>query len=761
MSTMTKDDGVWILPIEMTLSLDNKTVTIPTENKFVDGDIHILLSMTNFATQNVSVTDNSSGSLTWGTASGGKYYPTASISGAINTTAAGWHKAEGDSGYAAQSFTDSSVQVGQVNQSIIQLAGSTISSGSTVTPTSSDQTITITEGYNAARTIIVGSTSSSTPGAVTSGSATIDSLSYSYNSTSDLFLISGSADVSAPTVDTAGYISGSVGTRSANTGGATVSTSVAKIILNSTLTGATTARKPSLSKQAISITGVTDAASGSAQTTAPTTGVYVAVQSGANTATITSAPTVATAGYGTTTNFGVNSAATATVGAAQSDIHYIPITTTSASVSGRTVTYGSGWITAGSSQVALGTVTSGAGTATISAPSYDTTNAVFTQSASGTIAAPTVNTAGYVSSTEGTKNTNSISGSKTLDVVKVGVTVSGTAKVTPVIARTAKPSGDTWVDAASGAVTTTKPTSGAYVRVDAEGKTSTITSTGKVSAEGYGTTDHYLTDTATSTTVGSNAATSAYVPITAGTVTSGSATISSATVAYSSTNGNYNLTGSATVAAPSIGTAGYIASNVGTRNTNTATLAATLPKIGIQANLSGTGTKKPSISKHSNTNVDSSAATTTQPSSGYYVAVSSAANTGTVQATASVSSAGYGTTTTGQYTTTPSSSLTIGASASDTTYIPLTAATLNNTATSGVTYTDISSTGPILISGSYLFIDGGYIEPTKISLARLVPDASGINAPAQYILEGYTAFNNDGTLIVGTMQTYDGTYTIT
>ena len=178
--------------------------------------------------------------------------------------------------------------------------------------------------------------------------------------------------------------------------------------------------------------------------------------------------------------------------------------------------------------------------------------------------------------------------------------------------------------------------------------------------------------------------------------------------------------------------------------------------------MSGTGTKTPSITKDSATNITAAGtATTTRPDSGYYVAVSSAANTGTVQATASVTSAGYGTATSGQYTTTPSSNLTVGAAASAITYVPITAATYANSATSGTTYTDISASVPALISGDYLYINAGYAPASKISLAKLVPDASGDNAPAAYILSGYTAYDNDGTLIVGTMATYDGTYTIT
>ena len=92
----------------------------------------------------------------------------------------------------------------------------------------------------------------------------------------------------------------------------------------------------------------------------------------------------------------------------------------------------------------------------------------------------------------------------------------------------------------------------------------------------------------------------------------------------------------------------------------------------------------------------------------------------------------------------------------------ISAAELRNTATSGVNYVDISSTSdaPVLVSGSYLFIDAGYIDNLKISLAKLVPDGASANLAAGYILSGYSAYNNDGTLIAGSIPTYDGSYTI-
>lgn len=407
------------------------------------------------------------------------------------------------------------------------------------------------------------------------------------------------------------------------------------------------------------------------------------------------------------------------------------------------------------------------GNVTISSVTYtaDSANHTFDISATETIPAPGVNTPGYISSTKGTKNSGTATVDVTVDQVTVGVTASeATKKVKPVIARTAKASGDSWVDAASGAATTSKPSSGAYVQVDAAAIAATVTATGKVSAAGYGTTTDYQTDTATTITVGSEAATSAYVPITAGKVTSGTANIASVDVAYNSTGGNFDVTGSANIPAPTASTAGYVGSGVGTLSgaTNGATVTASVAKIGIAANLTGTGTKKPEIAKNAATNVDSSAATTTKPAAGFYVAVASPANTGSVTATAAVTSAGYGTTTSGQYSTTSSNALTVGASASDVTYVPITAASFDNSATSGHTYTDISSTAPILISDDYLYINKGYTNDVKISLAKLVPDDATITAStgAAYMLNGQSAYDSNGKLVVGSIPTYAGAYTV-
>jgi len=107
--------------------------------------------------------------------------------------------------------------------------------------------------------------------------------------------------------------------------------------------------------------------------------------------------------------------------------------------------------------------------------------------------------------------------------------------------------------------------------------------------------------------------------------------------------------------------------------------------------------------------------------------------------------------------------LTVGAAASAITYIPITATTFANSGTSGVTYSDISSTAPTLISNDYLYINEGYTGNVKISLAKLIPDNATITTStgADYILSGQSAYDGEGNLIVGSITTYNGSYTIT
>ena len=90
----------------------------------------------------------------------------------------------------------------------------------------------------------------------------------------------------------------------------------------------------------------------------------------------------------------------------------------------------------------------------------------------------------------------------------------------------------------------------------------------------------------------------------------------------------------------------------------------------------------------------------------------------------------------------------------------ISAASFANTATSGTSYVDISSFAPALVTGSGLYINSGYVDNLYISLSQLVPDTPSADLASNKILSGYSALNRDGQLIAGSIQTWDGSYTI-
>lgn len=81
------------------------------------------------------------------------------------------------------------------------------------------------------------------------------------------------------------------------------------------------------------------------------------------------------------------------------------------------------------------------------------------------------------------------------------------------------------------------------------------------------------------------------------------------------------------------------------------------------------------------------------------------------------------------------------------------AATFANTGSSGKTYVDISSTedAPVLVSNDYLYINKGYTDDLKISLAKLVPDGASASLASNVILSGYSAYDNSGKLVAGSI----------
>lgn len=73
-----------------------------------------------------------------------------------------------------------------------------------------------------------------------------------------------------------------------------------------------------------------------------------------------------------------------------------------------------------------------------------------------------------------------------------------------------------------------------------------------------------------------------------------------------------------------------------------------------------------------------------------------------------------------------------------------------NSASSGTTYLDISDTtgAPILASEGYLYINRGYTDNVRISLAKLIPDDANVSASDQ-LRSGYAAYDSAGNLITG------------
>lgn len=87
-------------------------------------------------------------------------------------------------------------------------------------------------------------------------------------------------------------------------------------------------------------------------------------------------------------------------------------------------------------------------------------------------------------------------------------------------------------------------------------------------------------------------------------------------------------------------------------------------------------------------------------------------------------------------------------------YYTLPTTSFGNTEVSGKIYEDIDAKAPVLVEGGYLYIGEGYIKNSKISLAKLVPDHGTlpvVDAKSEWMYKGYSAYDNEGKLIAGTM----------
>lgn len=84
-------------------------------------------------------------------------------------------------------------------------------------------------------------------------------------------------------------------------------------------------------------------------------------------------------------------------------------------------------------------------------------------------------------------------------------------------------------------------------------------------------------------------------------------------------------------------------------------------------------------------------------------------------------------------------------------YYTIDSVSLSNTKTEGKEYAEVNA--PVLISGSGLYINEGYIENTYIPLADLVPDEANVIADenSHLIYKTVSVYDKDGNLVAGTM----------
>lgn len=458
----------------------------------------------------------------------------------------------------------------------------------------------------------------------------------------------------------------------------------------------------------ISKNSATNVSTGTVTTTKPTSGVYVAVDAataqGSGNINISASGTakagVTTAGYvhNETASSTISKSGTAsvTVPAKSAATTYIPINAGTIDVTDKTVTPNA---------------LNGA---------WDATNEKYVVSQAkktGETMQSTVTTAGYVSSTVGTKNTGAltINAPANLEIAKATFTVSGnsvksdTAGYIP--ANTAVGAVST-VARAKTTTSTTANTTDAKLTVTASNNQGTgyVTGSNETASDTITLSVSDATVTATSGNDSTKKVSKSVASGTAGTPKATKGTVSNHSIAVT----------------PSVtNTTGYITG--GTKSGTAVTVAASELVSGNKAlsssasdqtNIDVTNYKTVSISKMNSTNVVEKAG-------------SVSGNTYT-QGKVTVDTAGY-------------------ISAGD----KVSGASFANTATTNVTYKDISSTtaAPILVSNDYLYINKGYTDNVKISLAKLVPDGASADLASNKILSGYSAYDNDGKLIAGSIPT--------
>lgn len=408
-------------------------------------------------------------------------------------------------------------------------------------------TYTIPEGYHNGSGVITASfpNVTITTSSKNTGSSFTPTLTYDATNSNYKFGGSSTASFTANFNVTAnGYATNLNNSQATNSGTVSATGTLTKVSVEANIESAGS-RKPSLSLQSVP-SGVTNAAAGAATTTAPSSGYYVAIRSGANTTTAYGNIKSVSAGYSDGANVTKTRSSGVTTGAAQSDIYYIPVN----------MQAGPGNIKAAS----------GTGSATITAATYayNATAGNYGVTGSKAISGSAyreIDTAGYLAKDN---TAGSVTGTASLaaNVAKTTVTtaVSGTISRKPVIAVQATPSGVT--NAANGAATTTKPSSGIYVTVASSANTSTATATVSSVTTGYSDGTNYDKSQGTATG-GAAASDTFYIPVNSAEILPAGISFSGPAVQMSVANATGRVTASSTTSTgtfyyANINTAGYL-----------------------------------------------------------------------------------------------------------------------------------------------------------------------------------------------------------
>ena len=162
MATMTTTAGYFLLSTTAS-GANTQTVTLSTQNKFVDSNIIVKFTTPEAASPSLAIADTN-GAVTIGAASAGSYPLSTSLMGTLTFGTPGWS--------SGASASDSSVQVGTIAQSYLKVDSTTVASGYSITALpSATQTVSIAAGYEGARAVYVEPMSAGTQ-AVASVSAT-------------------------------------------------------------------------------------------------------------------------------------------------------------------------------------------------------------------------------------------------------------------------------------------------------------------------------------------------------------------------------------------------------------------------------------------------------------------------------------------------------------------------------------------------------------------------------------------------------------